>query len=714
MDLALPFGLATSPFIFNMFAEGLHWILEHVYAQSLVHYLDDFLLIGGDDNSIFQSVCNYIGFEEKSSKSLDGTVVDFTGIELDSDCMEMRLPNDKHTRALNAVDNILQRGSTSFEELQSTIGFLSFCARAVPLGRPFLCNLFNFLYILAASIKHPLARRRLSSEATRDLKWWFTFLRNWHGVRLIQQHRDNYFIYTDASGSKGIGGWSGPDAFSTRMPRRHRNKHINWKEAYAVLYALASWGEELSGSQVTIMCDNEAIVHAINKRTVRGDAINPLQLIYLTAALYNIKIISCWLSSEENWIADALSRFQVSRLANHQLDKLFNLHRRHDGSPMFRLRQKLQHFYGTDLPHLQGTYTTALGTSTSISAASTVIQPKPPFPQHLNHCRTGSPTLSKRRNQKQSHSTSQRSKANTSTIDTIPKSLTTPESSECSTLERNDCLAHNLLKTEQISQDHYYCRWSDPLTAIDTTTSISLPHSQSHSQPSSDQPNSHGNPGTPAHRTSYTYQEDQSHSPTTEYSSTYPNQKQINSEKDPSSHSPKQTMNAALLVHSNAYSQNTHFQTPVLFSLDLPAHSTETGLNHLSNERSSTQETTQPPTLDIPFAEVQQIRQSKQAYLNLTSSNWDDGNLMQSNDTSQQSHHKHSASLPTVNFTWPPRHRDPSFDSLDTYASPAAASQSCVSIWPSNEDARHPLLSLGTLGYCGFPLLLLLVAYSLL
>jgi len=97
VDLFLPFGLATSPFLFNLFAEALHWILEFVYSQSLTHYLDDFLLIGGDGN-LFGKLCDFLGFEEKLSKSIDGTVVDFTGIELDSISMEARLPPDKHNR----------------------------------------------------------------------------------------------------------------------------------------------------------------------------------------------------------------------------------------------------------------------------------------------------------------------------------------------------------------------------------------------------------------------------------------------------------------------------------------------------------------------------------------------------------------------------------------------------------------------------------------
>ena len=38
----LPFGLSSAPFIFNLFAEALHWMLESWLGWKLVkHYLDD-------------------------------------------------------------------------------------------------------------------------------------------------------------------------------------------------------------------------------------------------------------------------------------------------------------------------------------------------------------------------------------------------------------------------------------------------------------------------------------------------------------------------------------------------------------------------------------------------------------------------------------------------------------------------------------------------
>ena len=125
-------------------------------------------------------------------------------------------------------------------------------------------------------------------------------LPQWSKVLPINPARQKTIIHTDASGIKGIGGWWESQAFSTRVPRNHRSKLIDWKEAYAVVFAFAKWGHLWKGHTVTIMCDNAVVVNAINAKSVRGQTIDPLQLLFLTAALYDIEIASEWLSSEDN------------------------------------------------------------------------------------------------------------------------------------------------------------------------------------------------------------------------------------------------------------------------------------------------------------------------------------------------------------------------------------------------------------------------------
>ena len=117
----------------------------------------------GNSEILFSEICIFLRFEKKISKAMDDYVVDFTGIELDIDKMEARLPQDKHNHASTVVQHLLQRGSMSSKDLQNILDFLSFCIRVISLVRSFLRNLFNFLQSM--SHIHPYSIRRLSSKS---------------------------------------------------------------------------------------------------------------------------------------------------------------------------------------------------------------------------------------------------------------------------------------------------------------------------------------------------------------------------------------------------------------------------------------------------------------------------------------------------------------------------------------------------------------------
>lgn len=42
-DIVLAFGLCSAPYIFNLFAEALHWTIQQHMPAKLCHYLDNFL-----------------------------------------------------------------------------------------------------------------------------------------------------------------------------------------------------------------------------------------------------------------------------------------------------------------------------------------------------------------------------------------------------------------------------------------------------------------------------------------------------------------------------------------------------------------------------------------------------------------------------------------------------------------------------------------------
>jgi len=320
-ELFLPFGLRTAPFIFNLFGEAFQWILQRKYSWTLRRYLDDFLMIFPPDYNVataseqFDGICGQLGFTEASEKRKDGTCVDYLGLILDTVKMEARLPEEKKIRTINEINMTLAARSVTLKQLEKLLGLLEFCVAVFPLGRPFLRHVWN-MFRLGRSW-----RQRLTTAARRDLQWWKEFLPIWSGISAIQLSRPRYHIATDASGKKGIGGvWFEADnkfnMFATRLNRRHRPKHINWKELFAVLYAFASWADNWGESRVIVFCDNEAVVAGINKRTIRGAAINPLQSLFLLAAQRNIDVVAVWVPSKANALADALSRFDSEKITN--------------------------------------------------------------------------------------------------------------------------------------------------------------------------------------------------------------------------------------------------------------------------------------------------------------------------------------------------------------------------------------------------------------
>jgi len=92
IDLTLPVGLHSAPFIFNTIAEMVEWILMHPYQIStLLHYLDDFITAGPPDSpqcahnlSTTLAVCKQLGLPLHPGKCEGpATVLVVLGIELD-------------------------------------------------------------------------------------------------------------------------------------------------------------------------------------------------------------------------------------------------------------------------------------------------------------------------------------------------------------------------------------------------------------------------------------------------------------------------------------------------------------------------------------------------------------------------------------------------------------------------------------------------------
>jgi hypothetical protein len=343
VSLCLPFGLSTAPLIFNLFAEGLHWLLEaYLRVGSVFHYLDDFISALpaspspaeaiSDFDLVFDHLTDTLGIPRNPAKDEAGTSIVALGIEIDTLRLEARLPLSKAQRATDAAASTLLQHLVSMKDLERLAGFLTHCAAVVRLGRPRLRALYSDI---AAFHSGRTRLRRLSSLTREDLVWWRDTLPLYNGTFFFKEPRPLIALYTDAS-DVGLGffffhtpsfdyareGRCGnrtlPSSQAAAIPVNpaYTDCHINVKEVAAIheafLFAAHLWAHH----KVLIFTDSTTAFSGLSNLSLRGPAHIPLLALLSIAAAQDIDISPFWLPSKENSLADALSRLDVIATAD--------------------------------------------------------------------------------------------------------------------------------------------------------------------------------------------------------------------------------------------------------------------------------------------------------------------------------------------------------------------------------------------------------------
>ncbi len=192
VDTTLPFGLRSAPKIFTALADAAEWIAKQEGVEFVIHYLDDFLLIGAPGSrqceaelTILLCVFDTLGFPVAPNK-LEGPTccLTFLGFMIDSVGMEIRLPQDKLKETEHLVTEWLGYKSALRSDLESLVGKLAHAARVVPPGKTFLRRMFGLL----SRAREPFHHVRLNKEFQSDLRWWSMFLEQWNGVSLLREY----------------------------------------------------------------------------------------------------------------------------------------------------------------------------------------------------------------------------------------------------------------------------------------------------------------------------------------------------------------------------------------------------------------------------------------------------------------------------------------------------------------------------------------------
>ena len=179
VNLALPFGLRSAPFIFNSVADMVECILIHWHhVAGLLHYFNDFITTGSPNSTqcasnlqTALSVCQKLGLPLHPGKCVGpSTWLVILGIELDSVEQYAHLPEEKLAALRELITSWSHRWWSSQAQLESLIGHLHHAAKVVWSGHTFLQWMVDLLCCFQRR-NHSI---RLNSEFQLDLLWGHT------------------------------------------------------------------------------------------------------------------------------------------------------------------------------------------------------------------------------------------------------------------------------------------------------------------------------------------------------------------------------------------------------------------------------------------------------------------------------------------------------------------------------------------------------------
>ena len=316
IDHCIPFGLRSAPKLFNILADLLAWVMENAGVTYLIHYLDDYLIMGPPHSTvcqqnvdIFISLCAELGVPLAPDK-LEGpsTSLTFLGIILDTEHMEIRLPRDKLARIQQLLTSWLPRRKARKRQILSLVGTLQHATKVVRPGRAFVSR----MYSTAAKLRQMHFTTRLNKSFRSDLLWWHTFIQSWNGFSILRHpavsHPDVY-AQTDASGVWGCAAVLGPQWLQWQWPREWQDIGIMAKELVPIIFTCIVWGSGLSKHHINFQCDNANLVIAINKGSSKDKFVmHLLRSLSFFVAHFDIYLTATHLPGVINVTADHLSR----------------------------------------------------------------------------------------------------------------------------------------------------------------------------------------------------------------------------------------------------------------------------------------------------------------------------------------------------------------------------------------------------------------------
>jgi hypothetical protein len=338
-EKCLPFGLSSSCALWEEYATAAEWIIKSLGVKSLVHYIDDTLLVSPAGleraTKIMQLVLRTLaalGMPIALDKLVGpSTQLTYLGIEIDSIAMEARLDAARLATTKEMLSAWSEQSRCSHRDLLSLIGTLSFVAKVVRPGRIFLRRMIN----LATATEH-CKLVKLSDDFKRDLQWWSDFIADWNGVSLLYAvgwPADAACVVATDACESGLGAYCDGHWISRKWTTGELNmahshlgsvdatagveaqaRSMPFLELAALVIAAATWCDQWSGKRVTFHCDCEPVVFAASKLTSpSASMMHLIRSLFMIAARAHFEFRVLHIAGVTNTVADALSRCQIDR-----------------------------------------------------------------------------------------------------------------------------------------------------------------------------------------------------------------------------------------------------------------------------------------------------------------------------------------------------------------------------------------------------------------
>ena len=229
------------------------------------------------------------------------------GIQIDAKKGKITIPDIKLQEIQQICKIWKNRKVASKKQLQSLIGKLLYIYKCVHK-----CN-------APASGWFPLP-----GMFYKDIAWFNKFLAEFNNVVKIHRNQlQKCNVFVDASLQQVSAIWD-RQVYSCDIPDRIKNLvSIVQLEAANVMLAARVWGKQWENQEVTMWCDNLAVVHACQSQKIKDHWLMACCRTLWYIAKYNIKFQFQHIYGIDNVYADILSRWNIYKNSNTSVVKNF-------------------------------------------------------------------------------------------------------------------------------------------------------------------------------------------------------------------------------------------------------------------------------------------------------------------------------------------------------------------------------------------------------